>query len=85
MKEKVMTPVNLDALIDLVDEFDKEVQEEINEYVKALQGIKKLCLMECNKECKINFCQAKNDDYTCVVFKIKNKIDEVLKDNEHIG
>jgi len=77
-----MTLVNLEALQKLVEQADEDHEKEINYYKEVLRDIRHYAESECITECDFHFCKGVSEETTCVIYKIKNKIDEVLTSND---
>lgn len=54
-------------------------QDEYNVLKKELEEINNLANEECEAECGFHWCKGTTEVTTCVIYKIKNKINEVLK------
>lgn len=53
---------------------------KLERHKQALEEIRNLANEECDKECGFHWCKGAFDETTCVIYKIKNKINEVLND-----
>lgn len=78
LQREIKKNKNLIKISDIRQETIIKLARRKKRLEQALKIIKDFVNKECSTECNIDFCKGSTDETTCVIYKIKNTIDEVL-------